>query len=98
VVMEGEPVQVIASAYHSVRGGSTAFADAERKAEEQRLTTERRLCLRPGTTVVACSTPALVPRRVYAALHAPATVGLGFSSENWQHFTRLSLPASPRHS
>jgi len=38
--MEGEPVQVIASAYHSVRGGSTALPDAERKAEEQRLTTE----------------------------------------------------------
>jgi len=69
VVMEGEPVQVIASAPITLSEVDLRQLPMRRKAEEQRLTTGGDSALRPGAQTVVALNSCTCPRRVYAALH-----------------------------
>jgi len=95
--LEGEPVQVIASAPITLSEVDLRF-DAERKAEEQRLTTEEATS-RPGAQTVACST--LGPRSICCSspcTTSSLTVGLSGFHPRTGSTLRGFLPASPRHS
>jgi len=97
--VEGEPVQVIASAPITLSEVDLRqLPDAERKAEEQRLTTE---ATRPSLTwhrPLLRQLLHLAPEEymLLFTMHHIVADGwsIGFSSENWQHFTRLSTGKS----